>query len=140
MPFDPDYWKKSDATLTNQQLQDLNERCFLKKHGWDAELSEEEEDEFYRCEETGEPLPTPHATEEDLAMEKWQRYRAPIYPEPKTYAPVNYSPTKSIREIFKDEGLQIIVKMASIELTPEKPEFPGGSWHVSLRYMSKYSE
>lgn len=31
---------------------------------------------------------------------------------------------------FRDAGLQIIVKMASIELTPEKPHFPHGSWHV----------
>lgn len=26
--------------------------------------------------------------------------------------------------------LQVIVKLASVELTPEKPEFEGGSWHV----------
>ncbi|KAF2634557.1 hypothetical protein P280DRAFT_364462, partial [Massarina eburnea CBS 473.64] len=26
--------------------------------------------------------------------------------------------------------LQIIFKMATIELTPEKPEFPTGGWHV----------
>ncbi|KAG8911880.1 hypothetical protein FRC01_005430, partial [Tulasnella sp. 417] len=26
--------------------------------------------------------------------------------------------------------VQVIVKLANIHLTPEKPEFPGGSWHV----------
>ena len=26
--------------------------------------------------------------------------------------------------------LHIIVKLASIHLTPEKPEYEGGSWHV----------
>ncbi|KAE8369834.1 hypothetical protein BDV27DRAFT_152713 [Aspergillus caelatus] len=31
---------------------------------------------------------------------------------------------------FRSTGLQIIVKLANIELTPEKPEYPGGSWHV----------
>jgi hypothetical protein len=37
----------------------------------------------------------------------------------------------------------VIVKMASIELTPEKPEFSAGSWHVSFflpsnsRYLSR---
>ena len=31
---------------------------------------------------------------------------------------------------FRQSGLQIIVKMASIELTPDKPEFPTGGWHV----------
>ena len=28
------------------------------------------------------------------------------------------------------EGLQIIVKLANIVLTPEKPDYPGGTWHV----------
>lgn len=31
---------------------------------------------------------------------------------------------------FRDRGLQVIVKLASIELTPENPQYPGGSWHV----------
>ncbi|KAK1757322.1 hypothetical protein QBC47DRAFT_375666 [Echria macrotheca] len=38
--------------------------------------------------------------------------------------------SKTLRERFKDTGLQIIVKMAPIELTPEKPEFAPGGWHV----------
>ena len=29
-----------------------------------------------------------------------------------------------------DDGLQVIVKLANIHLTPEKPEYPGGSWHI----------
>ncbi|RVD89466.1 uncharacterized protein DFL_000473 [Arthrobotrys flagrans] len=32
-------------------------------------------------------------------------------------------------EKYKDKGLQVIVKFASIYLTPEKPEYPGGVWH-----------
>jgi hypothetical protein len=35
-----------------------------------------------------------------------------------------------LRSKFKDDGLQIIFKLANIHLTPEKPEFNGGSWHV----------
>ncbi|GAB1205593.1 hypothetical protein APSETT445_004271 [Aspergillus pseudonomiae] len=31
---------------------------------------------------------------------------------------------------FQKTGLQIIVKLANIELTPEKSEYHGGSWHV----------
>ncbi|KAF7967158.1 hypothetical protein HWV62_35668 [Athelia sp. TMB] len=31
---------------------------------------------------------------------------------------------------FADRGLQVIVKLANIHLTPEKPEYGGGSWHV----------
>ncbi|KAK6519195.1 hypothetical protein TWF281_003884 [Arthrobotrys megalospora] len=32
-------------------------------------------------------------------------------------------------EEYKDIGLQVIAKFASIHLTPEKPVYPGGSWH-----------
>lgn len=47
-------------------------------------------------------------------------------------------PSKAYRNIeivdlFKDfagHGLQVIVKLANIELTPEKPSYAGGSWHV----------
>ncbi|KAB5545812.1 hypothetical protein GE09DRAFT_220286 [Coniochaeta sp. 2T2.1] len=36
----------------------------------------------------------------------------------------------SLRKWFGEKGLQVVVKLASIELTPEKPQYPGGSWHV----------
>lgn len=41
----------------------------------------------------------------------------------------------SLEEIFpimdlKGANLQVIVKLANIHLTPEKPEYAGGSWHV----------
>jgi hypothetical protein len=31
---------------------------------------------------------------------------------------------------YKERGLQVIVKLANIHLTPEKPEYGGGAWHV----------
>ncbi|KAK4508643.1 hypothetical protein PRZ48_002382 [Zasmidium cellare] len=38
----------------------------------------------------------------------------------------------NIREVFQDpdHGLQVIVKLANIHLTPEKPTYDGGSWHI----------
>ncbi|PNH54770.1 hypothetical protein VD0002_g6334 [Verticillium dahliae] len=36
----------------------------------------------------------------------------------------------AIEKEFRDRGLQVIVKLSSIELTPEKPNYAGGSWHV----------
>ncbi|KAM0269429.1 hypothetical protein ACHAQH_009744 [Verticillium albo-atrum] len=36
----------------------------------------------------------------------------------------------SLEKEFRDRGLQVIVKLSSIELTPEKPDYTGGSWHV----------
>jgi hypothetical protein len=35
-----------------------------------------------------------------------------------------------LQEQFRQKGLQVIVKLASIELTPEKPKYAGGSWHI----------
>ena len=35
-----------------------------------------------------------------------------------------------LRRDFGNRGLQIIVKLANIQLTPEKPHYDGGSWHV----------
>ncbi|KAF9779818.1 hypothetical protein BJ322DRAFT_1167008 [Thelephora terrestris] len=31
---------------------------------------------------------------------------------------------------LRDRTIQVIVKLANIVLTPEKPEYPGGKWHV----------
>lgn len=63
---------------------------------------------------------------------KWRSVREPIFPEPDDTTKVDYLATESLRETFKASGLQVIVKMATIELTPEKPEFPTGGWHVSF--------
>lgn len=35
-----------------------------------------------------------------------------------------------IQDDFRDEGLQVIIKLSSIELTPEKPKYKGGNWHI----------
>lgn len=41
-------------------------------------------------------------------------------------------PEKSVdlKRDYSDRGLQIIVKLANIHLTPEKSEYEGGTWHV----------
>lgn len=64
---------------------------------------------------------------------KWVVDREAILPEPNRWEEndYDYTPPQRLREKFKEHGLQVIVKMASIELTPEKPYFPAGSWHVS---------
>ncbi|GAK64262.1 uncharacterized protein PAN0_004d2474 [Moesziomyces antarcticus] len=36
----------------------------------------------------------------------------------------------NLEQEFRNRGLQVIIKLASIELSPEKPEYAGGSWHV----------
>lgn len=58
-----------------------------------------------------------------------QQGRVLIMPQPREYremVPPDYDLTKE----FAKEGLQVIVKLANIVLTPDKPDYPGGSWHV----------
>jgi len=69
---------------------------------------------------------------EDIQQLKWKHVRDPILPEPDDVTEVDYLCRESLRETFKATGLQVIVKMATIQLTPEKPEFPMGGWHVSF--------
>lgn len=71
----------------------------------------------------------------------WQLLRKPVLRDPEPYEALNYDPYRDVGDTkdncgglfkkFRESGLQVIVKMASIELTPEKPEFPVGGWHVS---------
>ncbi|KAF5314643.1 hypothetical protein D9611_007124 [Ephemerocybe angulata] len=57
-----------------------------------------------------------------------------IQPEPQPFAPEICQPTLplSFKELYGAHArpLQIIVKLANIELTPEKPRYEGGTWHV----------
>ncbi len=61
---------------------------------------------------------------------KWREIRDAILPEPEKFKPFTFDVGDALGARFKDTGLQVIVKMASIELTPEKPYFPVGGWHV----------
>ncbi|GAM84742.1 hypothetical protein ANO11243_027430 [Dothideomycetidae sp. 11243] len=56
-------------------------------------------------------------------------------PEPREYAEYkkivdDTVKSHQLQEEFAIEGLQVIVKLANIVLTPDKPEYAGGSWHV----------
>ncbi|KAJ5141692.1 hypothetical protein N7476_004450 [Penicillium atrosanguineum] len=67
--------------------------------------------------------------------EVWQAARKIELPEPNvnSFKPPNqpsFRERVDLRENFKDSGLQIIVKLANIELTTENPEYDGGSWHI----------
>jgi len=51
-----------------------------------------------------------------------------VRPEPRQFA-VPLKPSLDLKEGFGGK-LQVIVKLANIELTPEKPKYEGGAWHV----------
>lgn len=57
-----------------------------------------------------------------------------VPPEPGHYVPRSRIPTFAapvdLRRDFATQGLQVIVKMANIHLTPSSPDYGGGTWHV----------
>ncbi|KAF5858575.1 hypothetical protein ETB97_004260 [Aspergillus alliaceus] len=98
------------------------------------------------------PEREPNEDEEDYRdrVSIWEKsMRVVQQPEPKTFSPKDIR-CLDLRKDYKDKGLQVIVKIASIELTPEKPTYEGGSWHVegqmnehicatALYYFSSYN-
>lgn len=87
----------------------------------EEEMDDEEWASVYGCEE---------------AYYEWRgQHRILVQPEP------TYTPQADMRDMpgarpidlkkdFARGGLQIIFKLASIYLTPDKPTYDGGSWHV----------
>ena len=58
-------------------------------------------------------------------------------PEPDVFEPPSEpDPTIDLKKEYAKSGLQVIVKLANIHLTPEKPSYDGGSWHVEGQLVS----
>jgi Protein of unknown function (DUF4246) len=70
----------------------------------------------------------------ELRQEWLKHIRRTVLPEPEVFSPDELKSPKpfSLKSTFGRLGrpLQVIVKLANIELTPEKPKYNGGSWHV----------
>ena len=52
------------------------------------------------------------------------------------FEPIERPDPDRFSEEFNDQGLQVIVKLANIHLTPDKPTYKGGSWHVEGQLVS----
>ncbi|MFE5934949.1 DUF4246 domain-containing protein [Streptomyces sp. NPDC056470] len=63
------------------------------------------------------------------AHDEWWENRRPVVPDAPDFTPPEM-PDAAGRVDLRGRGLQVIVKLATIHLTPEKPEYVGGSWHV----------
>jgi hypothetical protein len=83
--------------------------------------------------------PEPGESEEDdnhwERNETWIRNtRVLILPEPREFVPSIPEDLLRVdlRKKFAEEGIQVIIKLANIELRPEegKTEYEGGTWHV----------
>ncbi|KAJ7352340.1 hypothetical protein DFH08DRAFT_84719 [Mycena albidolilacea] len=83
-------------------------------------------------------IPSAENTEEELEQahdyDAWLRRRTIRGPLALPDAPPKYdnalSRNLSASESLLDSTIQVIVKLANIVLTPEKPDYPGGTWHV----------
>lgn len=67
------------------------------------------------------------------AAEYWSKTNRVLQrPEPRDFESYQRPADEQIkiRKEFEEQGLQIIVKLANIELTPKKPTYDRGSWHV----------
>ncbi|MFE1440560.1 DUF4246 domain-containing protein [Streptomyces sp. NPDC058739] len=63
------------------------------------------------------------------AQDEWWDNRRPVVPDAPDFTPPAL-PDEAARVDLRGRRLQVIVKLATIRLTPDKPEYPGGSWHV----------
>ncbi|MEV8019431.1 DUF4246 domain-containing protein [Streptomyces sp. NPDC086554] len=63
------------------------------------------------------------------AQDDWWENRSPVIPDAPAFTPPEL-PDDSARVDLRGRRLQVIVKLATIHLTPDKPEYAGGSWHV----------
>ncbi|KAK8038342.1 hypothetical protein PG994_015109 [Apiospora phragmitis] len=64
-----------------------------------------------------------------------EQHQVLIQREPDDYAPFDKTVPEGhghidLRTRFAEPGLQVIFKLASIHLTPDKPNYEGGTWHV----------
>ncbi|KAL3479078.1 hypothetical protein BJX99DRAFT_255854 [Aspergillus californicus] len=73
-----------------------------------------------------------HPDEGNVPWDEYERDRTIVQPEPREFNPKVITPSDEVdlQKEFAAEGLQVIVKLANIELTPEKPDYDGGSWHI----------
>ncbi|MHA4816837.1 DUF4246 domain-containing protein [Streptomyces aculeolatus] len=63
------------------------------------------------------------------AVMTWEEDRSPVLPDAPDFTPPE-PPDETARVDLRGRRLQVIVKLASIHLTPDRPEYAGGSWHV----------
>jgi hypothetical protein len=77
-------------------------------------------------------MPTNNCEDIDEAnYEEWQETRIPQPHGPGPFQNVDCRPSFHLVDYFKEIGLHVIVKIATIELTPDKSEFPARAWHPS---------
>ena len=65
-----------------------------------------------------------------LVEKRWRRIRQLQHPQPTCESWKEDLENVILEEEFRKRGLQVIIKLSSIELSPERPHFEGGGWHL----------
>ncbi|MGW6719715.1 DUF4246 domain-containing protein [Streptomyces sp. NPDC054995] len=65
----------------------------------------------------------------EVDQDAWWENRRPVIPDAPDFTPPP-QPDAAARIDLRGRRLQVIVKLATLHLTPDKPEYAGGSWHV----------
>ena len=86
------------------------------------------EEDFEDEEEAWENVRKWEAAQPIKQPEPYGRFKAPDYQKPGDWV--------DLKTEYRGSGLQVIVKLANIELTPENPEYEGGSWHIEGQLVS----
>lgn len=117
----------------------------MEHGGWKHQRIELDEEEIPWKNPEGKRTPGENEDEDeaDELDDEWIRdNRTLIPPEPKSFEPGNWTkkdwsdtdiktaPSTNLRKDFAQHGLQVIVKLTNIHLTPEKPDYEGGTWHI----------
>ncbi|KAG8912589.1 hypothetical protein FRC00_004199 [Tulasnella sp. 408] len=99
------------------------------RQSWNLRITER-----YTYEDDEEERPYPEEEEDDeeyeARAEAWSMQRPISLPTVPTDGYTKDISERSKTYTIRGTEAQIIVKLANIHLTPEKPVYPGGSWHV----------
>ncbi|MFE5396112.1 DUF4246 domain-containing protein [Streptomyces sp. NPDC056568] len=65
----------------------------------------------------------------EVDQDAWWENRRPVVPDAPAFTAPE-PPDEDARVSLRGRRLQVIVKLATVHLTPDQPEYAGGSWHV----------
>ncbi|KAM0335022.1 hypothetical protein ACHAQA_000056 [Verticillium albo-atrum] len=122
------------GALLLSRLQEISDNADRNNYEFKSAMSSALEAKWHRIRTF--PHPEPGTT---TTYEQWkQGHRKPLIDSQNQEITTTESESHntlepyevSLEKDFRARGLQVIVKLSSIELTPEKPDYNGGSWHV----------
>jgi hypothetical protein len=120
---------------------DLDEECTCRCHNDNAYLYSDDSDdtdddgnddhaEWY-CACTGFLQPGDFAPGNlDRGQMRWVNSKYTVLPEPAMFEP-RLTKSVNLKRDFLESGLQVIVKLETVELTPEHPRVEESEWHLA---------